>query len=163
MFNIKEKRHENCRFTIDQEKEICSLYKDNKNETLRSLGKKTNSNQETIRHILIAYKMARKSIGRLGIGNKKRPISKKKNGYIEIFMPQHPNADRYGYIYEHRLIMEKCLGRILKSSELVHHRNKIRDDNRKENLQLVSRQSHKENENQEVECPFCKQNFRLNF
>jgi len=63
-------------------------------------------------------------------------IYKTSDGYIIIKSPNHPNKDGYGYFKEHRMVMEKVLGRYLDKKEVVHHINGIRDDNRKENLKL---------------------------
>ena len=64
------------------------------------------------------------------------------NGYVLVYVPNHPNTNSTGYVRENRLVMEKKLGRYLTSDELVHHINGIKDDNRIENLKLMSASEH---------------------
>lgn len=61
--------------------------------------------------------------------------------YVYVLVKGHPAGDRDGYVLEHRLVMEKILGRYLSSEEVVHHKNENRGDNRPENLELMRNQS----------------------
>lgn len=61
------------------------------------------------------------------------------DGYVLVLVP---GPGRSKYVLEHRLKMEKKLGRKLKRSEIVHHRNEIKHDNRLRNLKLDSNSNH---------------------
>jgi len=63
-------------------------------------------------------------------------------GYVMIFIPKEKRKTSSKYKHEHRIIMERHLGRSLKKIEHVHHKNHDRSDNRIENLVLVSPSEH---------------------
>jgi len=81
-----------------------------------------------------------------------------KSGYVWVYNPDHPLCNKKGYILEHRLVMEKFIGRNLRSNEIVHHRNKVKDDNRIENLEIIFLG---EPNCGEVLCPFCDKKFKV--
>lgn len=63
-------------------------------------------------------------------------------GYRLVKCKSHPMADSKGYVREHRLVMEKRMGRMLDPRETVHHINGDTLDNRPENLQLMWMEEH---------------------
>lgn len=65
-----------------------------------------------------------------------------KSGYIMIHYPNHPYCNAIGYVREHRLIMEKKLGRYLKKEENVHHLDGNIQNNDIKNLCLNSNSQH---------------------
>lgn len=76
------------------------------------------------------------------------------HGYIYVRLDPndffYPMANKGGYVFEHRLVVAKALGRCLHPWELVHHKGtkfpkgsvENRSDNRIENLQLISEGRH---------------------
>ena len=96
------------------------------------------------------------------------PISGEKNynwkggttrvqGYIYQKKPKHPFCNGGGYVMQHRLVMEKKIGRYLTTNEEVHHRNGIKDDNRIENLEIVVKNKHFG----VIKCPHCLKKFKI--
>ena len=78
-------------------------------------------------------------VNQLGENNKSWKGGKHtdKKGYVLLYKPDHPHHVN-DYVLEHRLIMEKKIGRYLTKEETVHHKNGIKSDNRIENLELWS-------------------------
>lgn len=65
----------------------------------------------------------------------------RKDGYVQIYSPDHPSVADYPYVLEHRLIMEKHLGRYLSPEEVVHHKDKNPSNNDIDNLELFANHS----------------------
>lgn len=65
------------------------------------------------------------------------------NGYKYIKIPNHPNANNKGNVFEHRLIVESMLGRYLENEEEVHHIDGDRLNNRVDNVTSLRSEEHK--------------------
>lgn len=73
-----------------------------------------------------------------GMGRKKT----RGDGYVAIFYPSYPSANKEGFVMEHRFVMEQYIGRLLTNQEVVHHINHNRSDNRINNLMLMTISEH---------------------
>ena len=63
------------------------------------------------------------------------------NGYIRVKVPGHPEADKYGWAYEHRVVAHDTFGPI-PAGHHVHHVNRDKTDNRPANLEVVNHAEH---------------------
>ena len=68
--------------------------------------------------------------------------TKSDTGYIEIYSPNHPNANKRNCVYEHQLIMEKHIGRYIRKGEVVHHIDGNKSNNDINNLMLLTNSDH---------------------
>lgn len=88
------------------------------------------------------YRLVRYKAAIPGQWHNGRPKVLHTNGYVKVYQPGHPEANKAGWMMEHRLIAELTLGRCLEPGEQVNHANEIKTDNRPENLHVVTIQQH---------------------
>ena len=68
--------------------------------------------------------------------------TQQKSGYILVKTSESYGATDGNWRAEHRIVVEKIIGRTLLPDEQVHHKNGVRWDNRPENLELWLVNSH---------------------
>lgn len=140
-----------------------------KRKTIRQIARENNFGEATVLRWLIKYNIPRRTKSEIfknrkfssrtiermrqaklkildkisGPGNSNWKGGRRtKEGYILMFKPEHPRADGYGCVREHRLIMEKKLGRYLTKKEIVHHVDGNTLNNNIENLAVMTQGEH---------------------
>lgn len=103
--------------------------------TLREIAEQLHSSDEVVRRLMRDAGIPRRPRGH--IPGKHLPANGRlvdPDGYILLRRPDHPFANSAGYVREHRLVMEKELGRLLTRDEVVHHRDGNKANNHPDNL-----------------------------
>lgn len=65
------------------------------------------------------------------------------NGYTLLYRPNHPRANSWGYVKRAILVLEEKLNRPILLGMDSHHKNEVRDDDRPENLEELTRSKHR--------------------
>jgi hypothetical protein len=63
--------------------------------------------------------------------------------YIFELCPDHPKANPFGFVAQHRLVVERHLGYYLAPGLQVHHRDEVKTNNALSNLQVLTRSEHR--------------------
>ena len=77
-----------------------------------------------------------------GNSNWKGGKTRQKQGYVLIYSPVHPFKDDRKYVLEHRLVVEKEIGRYLQPTEPVHHLGERADNQKHKLMAFVNQATH---------------------
>jgi hypothetical protein len=64
-------------------------------------------------------------------------------GYVKIMKPEHPHANKYGYVFEHRIVYEEYYKCCLLHWIDIHHIDKNKQNNDIKNLLPVTKSQHR--------------------
>jgi nucleotide-binding universal stress UspA family protein len=64
-------------------------------------------------------------------------------GYVWELCPDHPKANQFGFVQQHRLVVERRTGRYLSSRLHVHHIDENKTHNASSNLVALTRSEHR--------------------
>jgi hypothetical protein len=85
-----------------------------------------------------------------------------KGDYNYYVVRNHPSCTKHGYVLHHRVVVENHLGRLLDPTEVVHHLNGDKKDNRVDNLRVMDEADHARVHGYEqgarfveLKCPSC--------
>jgi len=84
--------------------------------------------------------------------------------YLRAYVPEHPGANRHGYVQYHRAVMENHLGRLLRDDEVVHHLDGNPHHNDIGNLVVLNPSDHaaihaRPSHYVELTCKYCGRKF----
>jgi len=129
--------------------------------SLRSIAKRLGITYASLQWYLRRFDIPRRSrvesmnIVFNGHGPNYKGGTKDVNGYVMLKKRDHPNAQKSGYVFEHRAIMAEFVGRPIRSDEVIHHINGNTSDNRLENLELRLRGGKDFYHGPLTACPHC--------
>ena len=63
-------------------------------------------------------------------------------GYVYQYAPDHPNADKRGYVLQHRLRVSEAIGRPLTEDEIIDHIDENKRHNEVYNLHILTNREH---------------------
>ncbi len=86
-----------------------------------------------------AFGSVKRPTGRVHNG---KPVRKDRKGYVWLWEPSHPNKIYGGWQPEHRMVVERQIGRILTSDKHVDHRDQDKSNNDPSNLQVLTPSDH---------------------
>lgn len=78
----------------------------------------------------------------MSLFKKKYPNYITKEGYEQHYNPKSPDARENGYAPVHRDVARKKIGRDLRADEVVHHKDGNKSNNKKRNLEVLTRSEH---------------------